>query len=183
MNDLNTYLRDLRRRGYVVQVTHRNHWLILDGETIVAGSAATPSDYRGLLNLRAAIRRWERLKKDAALARSPSTGRVRPCAGCSFGCYKSCRRNGRILTRRKGIVMAQYALPCGKEYLTATAAQAYIGIDHRKIERELMPDATLRSNGGKIYALWLTASVNRYAAANEDAQVKRAARMAKVAAG
>jgi len=63
-----------------------------------------------------------------------------------------------------------------REFITATAAGAYAGIDGRKIERELPADGTLRSNSGRIFPVWLTSSVDAYAAANEDARVKRAAR-------
>jgi hypothetical protein len=67
--ELQQYLRVLADAGYTLRRTKR-HWLVLDGENIVTGAASTPSEYRGLLNLRAAIRRWERSKENAALARS-----------------------------------------------------------------------------------------------------------------
>jgi hypothetical protein len=78
--------------------------------------------------------------------------------------------------------MAQYVAPRSLEYMTASAAAAYCRLDARKIERELIPDAILRSGNGKPYTLFLVSTLDDYADEHADEQAKRAARKAKVAA-
>lgn len=61
MQDLDAYLKELRKRGYRVERKRRSsHWKIYapDGR-FVSTSSGTPSDWRGLLNLRARVRAVE----------------------------------------------------------------------------------------------------------------------------
>lgn len=80
--------------------------------------------------------------------------------------------------------MAQYVAPEARirEFLTSTAAQAYAGIDHRRIERSMVPDAILRSNAGKLYSLYLTSSVDDYASEHPEVVQRSVERKAKMAA-
>jgi hypothetical protein len=60
MTDLAALLRQLRRRGYSVSLARSGHWHIRGRRgRLVAVTSATPSDRRGLRNLRADIRRAE----------------------------------------------------------------------------------------------------------------------------
>lgn len=58
MTELTALLRELRRAGYRVTKTHGSHWQIRDRRgRLVATTGSTPSDSRGLRNLRADLKR------------------------------------------------------------------------------------------------------------------------------
>lgn len=73
--DSEDYLRQLRAKGYTVVHTSRSsHWQIRWEGRLVALQSGTPGGGRGLANLKAVIRRFER-EREAA----PEAGQVRPC--------------------------------------------------------------------------------------------------------
>lgn len=64
MSDLDKILRELTKQGFTYRLTGRNHWLVKgpDGRSITT-LPKTPSEYRGLKNAIAVLRRagfkWE----------------------------------------------------------------------------------------------------------------------------
>lgn len=61
MKDLDALLRRLRKQGYDITKGRRGHLKIRDGEgRIVANSSSTPSDWRGIKNLKGQLRRAAR---------------------------------------------------------------------------------------------------------------------------
>ena len=67
MNDIDTYLGELRRQGYTVtRSRRRNHLFIRRGDELVAVASGTSSNRTSLRKLKANIRRWEK-QRDAAI--------------------------------------------------------------------------------------------------------------------
>lgn len=61
MNDRDELLRELRQRGWRVEMTRRSgHWKLTHPKGGVVFAPGTPSDHRSLLNVRSKIRRLER---------------------------------------------------------------------------------------------------------------------------
>lgn len=62
--DMDRFLRELKRAGYQISLTGGTHWMIKDSQgRFVTTTGTTPGGGRGLLNLRATIKRHERLER------------------------------------------------------------------------------------------------------------------------
>lgn len=67
-DDAAAYLASLERDGFtIVKSKRKGHLKVYDGPRLVAVQSGTPSEYRGLKNLRGHVRRYLRSK--------PGTGR------------------------------------------------------------------------------------------------------------
>ena len=73
--DSEDYLGQLRAKGYMVVKSPRSsHWQIRWEGRLVTSQSGTPGGGRGLANLKARVRRFER-----ELEAVPEAGQVRPC--------------------------------------------------------------------------------------------------------
>jgi hypothetical protein len=61
--DLHDLLNEARGRGWVTELTHGGHWKLLGPDRQMLFTSSTPSDWRGLRNIRQDIRRAERRRQ------------------------------------------------------------------------------------------------------------------------
>lgn len=74
------YIGSLEALGFTLARSSKNHWKIYDGPVLVTTHGGSPSDYRGVKNLKAAIRRYQRAKEIGMAPRPPRP--KRKCGAC-----------------------------------------------------------------------------------------------------
>jgi hypothetical protein len=60
IRDLAQILADARSRGWQIEKTRNSHWRLRGPNNALLFTGSTPSDWRGIRNIRQAIRRAER---------------------------------------------------------------------------------------------------------------------------